>query len=49
MLLLVVFVVVGLFVNCQLNSEFFRCLKQGEIESAKKGVCRILELMMMWK
>jgi len=47
MLLLVVFVVVGLFVNCQFNSEFFRCLKQGEIESAKKDVCRVLGWVIM--
>ena len=47
MLLLVVFVVVGLFINCQFNSEFFRCLKQGEIESAKKGVCRVLGWVIM--
>lgn len=47
MLLLVVLVVVGLFVNCQFNSEFFRCLKLGEIESAKKDVCRVLEWVIM--
>jgi len=47
MLLLVVFVVVGLFVNCQLNSEIFRCLKQGEIERAKKGVCHVLGWVIM--
>ena len=47
MLLLVVFVVVGLFVNCQFNSEFFRRLKQGEIESAKKGMCRVMEWVIM--
>ena len=47
MLLLVVFVVVGLFVNCQLNSDFFRWLKQGEIESSKKGVCRVLGWVIM--
>ena len=47
MLLLVVFVVVGLFVNCQFNSEFFRCLKHGEIEGAKKGVCCVLEWVIM--
>ena len=47
MLLLVVFVVVGLLVNCQFNSEFFRYLKQGEIESANKDVCRVLGWVIM--